>query len=70
MQDVNSNDTSLVFNNIDSQMCEVWENHSRFLTHGKVAFDVDISGSYNDLPNRNLSKNIPQSSTENPNNTI
>ncbi len=54
-QDVNPWDKTITFENIWGTMCEKWESNNQFLTHAKVAFDIDDSGEYNDLPNRNVS---------------
>ena len=53
-QDVNSWDKTITFENIGWNMCSKWENHPNFLSHSVVAFDIDDSGDYNDLPNRNV----------------
>ena len=53
-QDVNPGDKTITFKNIWGTMCNIWWNHSTFDTHAVVAFDIDDSGEYNDLPNRNV----------------
>ena len=50
-------DTSITFENIDWTMCDFWESRSTFYTHAVVAFDIDDSWMYRDLPNRNVNPN-------------
>jgi hypothetical protein len=51
---VRSGDKTITFKNTNGTMCSTWENRKTFALHAVVAFDVDDSGSYNDLPNRNV----------------
>lgn len=48
-------DTSIIFENIWGTMCDIWEDEPLFLTHGIIAFDIDDSWRYSDLPNYNVS---------------
>ena len=53
-QDVNPWDKIITFENIWGTMCNKWSSHPSFISHWVVAFDIDDSGEYNDLPNRNV----------------
>ncbi len=53
-QDVNPWDKTITFENTWGTMCDTWWNHPSFISHWVVAFDIDDSGEYNDLPNRNV----------------
>lgn len=53
-EDVNPGDQTITFENTGWTMCDTWWNHSTFDTHAVVAFDIDETGNFNDLPNRNI----------------
>ncbi len=58
--DVNANDTSVNFY-CDDAIYNAWKAPGNLFYHSVIAFNVDDSGSYNDLPNRNLSNHISTS---------
>ncbi len=47
-------DKTITFKDINGSMCSKWKNRHSFDLYAVVAFDVDDSWAYNDLPNRNV----------------
>lgn len=54
LDSVSSSDTVVTFTD-SGWICDRWSAGTHFSNHATIAFDVDHSGQYNDLPNRNLS---------------
>jgi len=54
LNDVNPDDTTITFSN-SWTTCSKWENWNHFLNFASIAFNIDDSWKYNDLPNYNLS---------------
>ncbi len=50
---VNPSSTSIEFEDTGGIMCDTWLNHPSFSNLARIAFDIDPSGWYKDLPNFN-----------------
>lgn len=52
---MNNSDTIIEFANLGAT-CSTWSNVPYFSQYATVAFNIDDSGQYNDLPNKNLTQ--------------